>query len=180
MKNSQIPSSDLVKITFFLVLQIPFFFLVGWGIVPAIILLTGFFISKRDKKEGPLKISISLCRYYIYLTVIIILAITIYISMYDEYYKSEPFNYVILPMFGFLSVPIIYLLILEFLYNKPMINNILYIMAKKKKDDLSILKTENMKSYSVADELLKWKELKDSGLISEKDFEEMKKKIMGS
>ena len=37
-----------------------------------------------------------------------------------------------------------------------------------------------MKSYSVADELLKWKELKDQGLISEKDFEDMKKKIIGS
>ena len=91
------------------------------------------------------------------------------------------FDSIVIPLVLFLLVPLSYLLILEFLYSRPIQKNATLIIASnKKKEELSILKTENMKSYSVADELLKWKELKDQGLISEKDFEDMKKKIIGS
>ncbi|CAB1275897.1 SHOCT domain-containing protein [Candidatus Nitrosacidococcus tergens] len=43
---------------------------------------------------------------------------------------------------------------------------------------VSILKQKIITSHSVADELLKWKELKEQGVISEQEFEDMKKKIM--
>ncbi|WP_341303203.1 hypothetical protein [Pseudomonas sp. TMP25] len=41
-----------------------------------------------------------------------------------------------------------------------------------------IIKSEKMKSYSVADELLKWAKLKEDGLISEKEFQIARDKIM--
>ena len=111
------------------------------------------------------------------------LIIAFYNAFFDPKYRTPPygrFEVVIITLGLFLTIPIIYFLILEFLYSRPMLKNALSILSSKKKDELSILKTENMKSYSVADELLKWKELKDQGLITEKDFEDMKKKIMGS
>lgn len=37
---------------------------------------------------------------------------------------------------------------------------------------------DNMASYSVADELLKWKKLNDDGVISNSEFDEMKKKLL--
>ncbi|WP_347453071.1 SHOCT domain-containing protein [Acinetobacter thermotolerans] len=43
---------------------------------------------------------------------------------------------------------------------------------------MNIFKSENLKSYSVADELLKWKKLKDEGLVTNEEYEIMKKKIL--
>lgn len=42
----------------------------------------------------------------------------------------------------------------------------------------TIIKTDNLKSYSVADELLKWMQLKEAGIVSEEEFQEARKKIM--
>lgn len=183
MQESKISSGELVKIIIFIFLQIPFIFFIGWGVVPILILLIGFFLAKRDHEVSTLKSSIILCKYYTYLTILIMLIIAFYNAFFDPKYRTPPygrFEDVIIPLGLFLTIPIIYFLILEFLYSRPMLKNALSILSSKKKDELSILKTENMKSYSVADELLKWKELKDQGLITEKDFEDMKKKIMGS
>lgn len=41
-----------------------------------------------------------------------------------------------------------------------------------------IQKTKERSNYSVADELLKLQNLKEEGIITEKEFEEMKKKLM--
>jgi len=49
------------------------------------------------------------------------------------------------------------------------------IKLKKSK----IIRTDNLKSYSVADELLKWTQLKDAGVVSEEEFQEARDKIMG-
>lgn len=41
-----------------------------------------------------------------------------------------------------------------------------------------IQRTKERTNYSVADELLKLQNLKEEGIITEKEFEEMKKKLM--
>lgn len=180
MSNNKISSSDLVKITFFVILQIPFIFPILWGIIPSIILLIGFFISKRDANIETLKKAIRICKFYASLTAIIVIGVTIYIFINDEYYRQDPLSYIILPMFLCLFGLFLYLLFLDLLFYKPLINNSYFVFSSEKKTQLNILGSENMKSYSVADELLKWKELKDQGLISESEFEDMKKKIIGS
>ncbi|MEA1606020.1 SHOCT domain-containing protein [Pseudomonas spirodelae] len=43
-----------------------------------------------------------------------------------------------------------------------------------------IIKSENMRTYSAADELLKWAELKEKGLITEDEFKLARDKIMNS
>lgn len=48
---------------------------------------------------------------------------------------------------------------------------------KEEKQTL-IQKTKERTNYSVADELLKLQNLKEEGIITEKEFEEMKKKLM--
>ncbi|APV35149.1 SHOCT domain-containing protein [Acinetobacter soli] len=180
MINNKISSSDLVKITFFVILQIPLIFPILWGIIPSIILVIGFFISKRDAKIEVFKKTINLCKLYVSLTSIIIILVTIYVFITDEYYRDDPFTYIVLPMLLCFFGLFLYLLALEFLLCRPLINNSYFIFSPERKNQLNILGSEKMKSYSIADELLKWKELKDKGLISEKEFEEMKKKIIGS
>lgn len=156
-------------------------FFLGWGVVPVLILVLGFLLTKRDQKISTLKASIVWCKYYLYLTAIIIFLFALYLVVFEQRYASnEIFGLVIVPSIAILLIPITYSIILEHLYSRPIQNNPFIFLVSKKRDELSILKTENMKSYSVADELLKWKELKDQGLITEKEFDEMKKKIIGS
>ncbi|EKU38717.1 MULTISPECIES: SHOCT domain-containing protein [Acinetobacter calcoaceticus/baumannii complex] len=181
MQEGKMPTSDLVKIIIFSLLQLPYMYLVGWGVVPILILILGFFLAKRDQKISTFNASIIWCKYYLYLTAVIVCLCALYVIFIEKRYATnEIFQYAILPWVAFLSVPISYSLFLEHLYRRPIQNNPSTLLVSTKREELSILKTENMKSYSVADELLKWKELKDQGLITEKEFDEMKKKIIGS
>ena len=66
MIESKISSTDLVKIIIFGFLQIPFIGFIGWGGVPVIILLIGFFLTKRDKQISTLQASVNWCKYYSY------------------------------------------------------------------------------------------------------------------
>lgn len=175
------PTSDLVKIIIFSLLQIPYIYTLGWGVVPVLILILGFFLAKRDQKISTFNASIKWCKYYLYLTTVIICLYTLYLIFFNQKYDTNAvFQDLIIPFVGCLLLPISYLLFLEHLYRRPIQNNPSTLFVSTKREELSILKTENMKSYSVADELLKWKELKDQGLITEKEFDEMKKKIIGS
>ena len=47
-----------------------------------------------------------------------------------------------------------------------------------KKPDVGIIKADKMKSYSVADELIKWTQLKEDGHITEKEYQEARKKLL--
>ena len=51
---------------------------------------------------------------------------------------------------------------------------------KQKVSEVRIIKGENMRSYSVADELSKWAKLKDEGVVSEQEFQEARNKILQS
>lgn len=53
------------------------------------------------------------------------------------------------------------------------------LIFRKEVDGAQIIKNENLRSYSVADELLKWAKLKEDGLISEEEFKKAREKIMG-
>ncbi|MBO7572920.1 MAG: SHOCT domain-containing protein [Bacteroidales bacterium] len=51
-------------------------------------------------------------------------------------------------------------------------------MNNKEEKHTPIQRTKERTNYSVADELLKLQNLKEEGIITEKEFEEMKKKLM--
>lgn len=52
------------------------------------------------------------------------------------------------------------------------------LLCTIKPERSTIIKTDNLKPYSVADELLKWTQLKDAGVVSEAEFQEARDKIM--
>ena len=49
---------------------------------------------------------------------------------------------------------------------------------KTEDSEIDIIKSEKLKYYSVADELIKWSKLKEDGLISENEFNEARAKIL--
>ncbi len=181
--SEQMPSSELAKIIFFIIIQIAMCFLAGWGVIPAVILLIGYFLSKRDKNISLLIKAIKASQVYVYLTFILIFLIwglVLVQSGLDEATKG------IVPTLVFIVAGITYLITLNFYFKNPLEKYPSWIEQKrlsplvKSKDDVNILRIESPKNFSSADELLKWKELKDQGLISEDEFIKMKEKIMGN
>ena len=72
----------------------------------------------------------------------------------------------------------IILIIVAFIALPPIIivSKIKKMRARNKNKEMQQTKKKN---YSlVADELVKWKKLKDEGAITEREYEEMKKKLM--
>lgn len=63
--------------------------------------------------------------------------------------------------------------------SRPLKSAALGIIKKIKPTKSAIIKTDNLKTYSVADELLKWTNLKQAGIVSEEEFQEARNKIMG-
>ena len=52
------------------------------------------------------------------------------------------------------------------------------ILAPKEEEKMDIIKSEKLKQYSVADELLKWAKLKEDGHITEEEFDEARKSLL--
>ena len=52
------------------------------------------------------------------------------------------------------------------------------LLHRFKKDNIGIIKSDKMRSYSVADELLKWAELKKNGDVSEEEYNIARNKIL--
>jgi hypothetical protein len=50
----------------------------------------------------------------------------------------------------------------------------------RKPGEVRIIRGENLRSYSVADELSKWAKLRDEGVVSEEEFQDARSKILRS
>ena len=90
-----------------------------------------------------------------------------------------------------MATTLFYFLVVKYLYFKPLQNHSEWVVIngtfsnkpqKSTPDNLKtsvdILQSEKLKSYSVADELLKWAKLKEEGLISEEEFNEARAKLL--
>lgn len=55
---------------------------------------------------------------------------------------------------------------------------IIMLNRSKEEKQTPIQRTKDRSNYSVADELLKLQNLKEEGIITEEEFEEMKRKLM--
>lgn len=186
MTRNKMPSEDIAKVLVFIIFQL-FLSLIIVGLIPSLIILLGFLLAKRDGKVSTFKVSVKLSIYYAYIIVSIgIFFNLLNFSSKEQYYKhlrtyDSYSEYILVELVGnslwFVIAAIVYSVIIKKLYEKPIINNFSSI-SPKMNGEFNIYNTENFKRYSVADELLKWKALKDQGLITDLDFEKMKRKIL--
>ena len=88
-------------------------------------------------------------------------------------------------------ISVFYLVVLRYLYYMPLLRNKDWVVgngifSSLSKNDIiisplnkvDIIKGEKLKSYSVADELLKWAKLKDDGHISEQEYNQVRDKLL--
>jgi len=85
-------------------------------------------------------------------------------------------------------IPLFYIAVMELLFLKPMRANRNWFARKfsaiREKSasgnagEIDIIKGERLRSFSVADELLKWAKLKEDGHITEREFSEARRKLL--
>ena len=179
--NTNLPLSgtERVMISSFLFLLVASSFFFGFGIILTFIYLAFFYISKKDKKIKYLYNVKKILLLYI-CTLLVISIITALAVRYNDV------TYTILTIL--LTNSIIYFLsdILYFniikRHEKWILNNGIFADFKGEKSFIEKttekIQTIKKESTNTADELLKWAELKEKGLVTDEEFQKAKEKIL--
>ena len=191
MQNQPLSSGDHSKIVIFILLFLPSIgFLVG--VIPAILLIFGIFMMKKNEDFNHIKTAVKICRGYIFVGLLISFGMVIfgaYLSTTDPNSQlQKDFFFIGLII---MSNSILYLVFISKLFFNPLsqhkkwveVNGIFSTKPKSGKDsnnqsEVNIIKGEKLKQYSVADELIKWAKLKEGGHISDEEFNEARVKLL--
>jgi hypothetical protein len=161
-----------------------------WLLIPLPLLLLSFYLLKTDKRSESKKYF----NYYLGLINIGILLILLY-----EYISLDYFNYndylwreikvIYIYVVIYAGIIISRYLFISLLY-KPLLSHNEWInkngifskknenSPKKNKNSFNFIKRDNLSPFSVSDELLKWNELYEKGIISKEEFEKRKEKLL--
>lgn len=200
MTNRPLNSSDQAKLLIFSLLMLPsIIFIVG--IIPGLFLGFGLFMMKKNEDFSHIETATRNFKGYVGLILIgCIISVAYFASTYgnpEHYWQStyfEPewkYDEEFFVSCVFASISIIYLVIVKVLFLNPLkahsewvpVNGIFSSKpkvqnAQTEDSEVNIIKGEKMKSYSVADELIKWAKLKEDGHISEDEFNEARVKLL--
>lgn len=196
MIDQPLTSGEQTKIFIFIILLIPYIG-VGAGILPVIFILWGLFQAKRNRDFTFIEVS---KKYFKTYTILVIIFVSIPLigmvlnTAIFHYWSAEKIEAMILMSLLIVSVivvPILYIFLANKLYFTPLQNhkkwveNNIKIFNKPKffnksktESSIKIMKIMGVKTYSVADELLKWSKLKENGLVTDEEFEQAKSKLL--
>jgi len=200
--NSPLTGGNRTKIiSFFAFLILPFAWF-GGSVLIILIAIFALYIMKKDQSFTPI---INAKKYMKAYLIVVALGLTVTISIayyYDNtgYWhkddmKKSGYEHKIriqssmIAGGGLVATPIavgLLMFIFNSLFFRPLeehknwiIKNGIFSDEKDKKaDSTNIVGRDNLSSYSVADELLKWNDLLEKGLISKEEFASAKAKLM--
>jgi hypothetical protein len=184
IENSPLTSNDQAKLLIFALLFVPSILFLG-GIIPAILLAFGIYMTKKNQDFSHIDVAFKNFR-----------KLTFWLSVAGFFwavawslqtYNSEWF----VPLL-FLSIPAYaYFIAVDHLFYRPLKSRYLWVEKNgvfsntrtspaqtQSPANFEIIKGEMLKQYSVADELLKWAKLKEDGHITEKEFNEARTKLL--
>ena len=192
MSNQPLNSNDLAKLLIFALLLLPIIIFLGFGVIPTIFLGFGIFMMKKTQDFSHIETSVKNFKIYMQLALVAGVLSTLYWA--NKYFTDEGSysryddNFVVSLSLSF--VPIFYIVIINNLFYEPLmdhrdaleINGFLanknFFEPSSKQKDVDIIKGEKLKSYSVADELIKWAKLKEDGYVSEEEFNDARAKLL--
>jgi hypothetical protein len=191
MSNQPLNSNDLAKILIFTLLLLPIIGF-GFGIIPTIFLGFGIFMMKKTQEFSHIETAVKNFKIYMQLALVTGVLFTLYCG--NKYFTREgSYSRYDVEFFVSLSlsfVPIFYIVIINKLFYEPLrehrewlgINGFLanknFFDPSSKQINVDIIKGEKLKSYSVADELIKWAKLKEDGHITQEEYDEARKKLL--
>ena len=179
--NTNLPLSgtERVMISSFLFLLVASSFFFGLGIILTFIYLAFFYISKKDKKIKYLynvkKISL------LYICTLLVISIIIALAVGDNYLTYNTLTILLTNSIIYFLSDILYFNIIK-RHEKWIIDNGLFTDYKGEKSFFEKtsekIQTIKQEPKNLTDELLKWAELKEKGLITDEEFQKAKEKIL--
>jgi len=188
MEKTPLTSSDHSKILIFVLLMLPtiVFFV---GIAPSIFLLFGVFMMKKNNDFSHITTAARNAKIYLYAALVIAgLCAAWFATTLGAYNSWDRKGGEFIASCFAVGVVLFYIAVLNMLFYKPLSQHKLWvadngIFSNKPKPstpspEIDIIKGERMKSFSVADELIKWAKLKEDGNISEQEYNDARKKLL--
>lgn len=191
--NTPLSSNDLAKILIFTLLLLPIIGF-GFGVIPAIFLIFGIFMMKKTQDFSHIETAVRNFKIYMQIAIFIGILLTLYwgnqyfaTKHSDDYWARRDGE--TLMIVGMISlIPVIYFILVNVLYLTPLRTHLEWVekngffqnktIQSNEDKDVNIIKGEKLRSYSVADELTKWAQLKVDGHISEEEYEEARRKLL--
>ncbi|MDX4013240.1 SHOCT domain-containing protein [Aliarcobacter skirrowii] len=204
--DSPLTGGDRTKIiAFFAFLILPFGWF-GGSVIIILIAIFGLYIMKKDQSFTPIINAKKWMKVYLVVLALAITAIVTVVyydenereySHYDKINKRFIYNYnkninvetAMVAGAGLIATPIavgFFMFIFNSLFFRPLEehqnwitkNGVFSDEKSSKNDSTNIVGRDNFSSYSVADEMLKWNDLLEKGLITKEEFEKAKTKLM--
>ncbi|HEU4670120.1 MAG TPA: SHOCT domain-containing protein [Dyella sp.] len=198
--DEPLTSSDHAKVLIFFLLMIPLALTIV-GILPILFIVFGLILLKKNEDFSSVEVSVRVFKSLIAVALIIGVlgalywgstyggeANTIHYEWGDRWMREGEFV-------GFMLVTVaafIYLVCVQKLFLNPLLkhrgwvqrngifSNDKKLIGPSRGVEVNIINGEKLRSYSVADELIKWAKLRDDGIVTEEDFENARRKILKS
>lgn len=188
--NKPLNSGDTGKLFVFALLAVPpAIFVVG--IVPVLLLLFGVFMFRKSGDFGHIETAAR--NYRIFCTLAFLGLVGVAGYFFVEHLGGERTwsNYVLQEAIAAAAsslIPLFYIAVMQMFFLNPMRANRDWFADKfsaargkltiSNTGEIDIIKGERLRSFSVADELLKWAKLKEDGHITEQEFSEARRKLL--
>lgn len=186
MKNKPLNSSEQGKILIFLLLFAPSTLFIA-GIIPAIFLLFGLYMMRKNQDFSSIETAVRYARGYYWLVFLGCLGYVLFWFLNQGYFYFRHYVGAI----ALITLPLCYLLSVQFLLLSPLqkhsdwvsVNDIFsnkerIQLQKKSAPKVDVVQNDTPQQHSVADELIKWVKLKEDGHISDAEFENEKQKLL--
>jgi hypothetical protein len=191
MSNQPLNSSEQSKLLIFSLLLAPAV-LLGVGVIPALFLAFGIFMTKKHEDFSHISTAVRNFRGYTLLFLLgSIMAAAYCATTLNEEDSWERYDEEFLGWTIVAAICVAYLIFVKVLFLNPLANHKSWVevngmFSTKPRGgkasigvvEMDIIKGERLKQYSVADELLKWAKLKEDGHISEAEFNEARAKLL--
>jgi len=191
MNNTPLSSNEQSKLLIFAMLLLPsVFFLVG--IIPALFLIFGIVMLKKNGDFAHIETSVRIYKYYIYILLTGCTLFSLYFATTlgaNSSWDRKDDELIASLILG--AVACFYLFLINALFLNPLRSHVKWIevngiFSNKNKtvidtdgnSDIDIIKGERLRTFSVADELIKWAKLKEDGHITEQEFNDARKKLL--
>ena len=170
--NTPLSGGERVSIVAYFLILLATSFPMGSGAIPLIVSLVTLYIINTNKNFHSVRTS-----YIIIVVACSIASVGWGIGATQEYYHALGF----VAVGSLILIPVSKKLFFDILekHQQWVIENGLFSDTPKElKKQSSIINRNNLSSFSVADELLKWNELFEKGLITKEEFEIAKQKLL--
>lgn len=184
-------SGDQGKLLIFSLLMAPSIVFL-FGVIPTIFLAFGIYMMKKNNEFSSIDTAVKNFKGYTWLALFGCALSSIYWG--NKYFNTEDdwlYDDEFIVSLTFTAIAFAYLIVVQVLFYSPLkkhsewvaVNGIFSTKPKSAKgsgrpSEVDVIKSEKLKQYSVADELIKWAKLKEDGHISEAEFNEARAKLL--